>query len=285
MSGKLDLGDVTLVAADCVHPDLAARALEICLAKCAFADAILYSDTQVAGTFRCETIDPLRSADDYSRFCLAEIPRRTATPFVLIVQWDGYIVDANAWASGFRRHDYIGAVYHSDDPARRPPWVVGNGGFSLRSRKLLDVLPTLPNVVGLPEDRAICETFRTMLERDHGIRFAPERLAERFSFQQRPPARSTFGFHGLYNMPRVENDDTILRIVSAFSHREFEKLHFFALLHHALSLGRDALARDLYARLRQGRTADEVRALAAKMPGMPETAQAEIAGLAAEYAT
>ena len=51
-----------------------------------------------------------------------------STPFVLVIQWDGYIVDPSAWANAFRKYDYVGAVVHD-----KRGTFVGNGGFSLRS--------------------------------------------------------------------------------------------------------------------------------------------------------
>jgi hypothetical protein len=84
---------------------------------------------------------------------------------------------------------------------------VGNGGFSLRSKKLHQVLKRLPGISTLyPEDHRICRTYRPQLER-LGIRFAPEQLARRFSIEgishlHRPRAENTwtteFGFHGLH---------------------------------------------------------------------------------------
>ena len=91
--GRLRLKDVTVCAADCVHPQLAARALEICLDKVDFGDAVLFADVPVPGRFRNEAIAPLRSAGDYSRFCIQDLPKRVASKFALVVQWDGYVVE------------------------------------------------------------------------------------------------------------------------------------------------------------------------------------------------
>src|ERR1041385_6587322 len=206
---RLRLNEVTIAAADCVRPDLAARALTISVGKCDFADAVLFSDVVVPGPFRCEAIAPLRSLADYTSFCMRQMPARISTRFVLIVQWDGYVVDPTAWRPEFTRYDYIGSVTLHVEPDGERKWIVGNGGFCLRSRRLLDVLPILPIVPGLPEDLIICHTFRTTLERDHGIRFAPEKVANRFSFEQRRTGEPTFGFHGLENLHRVESDEQV----------------------------------------------------------------------------
>lgn len=275
MTGAISLQEVTVCAADCLHPKLAARALEICLDRCDFGDAVLFTDAPVSGRFRTEAIQPIRSLDDYSRFCLKELAERIRTPFALVVQWDGYVVHPEAWTSGFLRYDYVGAPGYSSEAMRDRPWVVGNGGFSLRSRRLLEASAQLPGVKGMAEDYAICEAFRAGLERD-GIRFAPERLADRFAFQQRRPAQHTFGFHGLFNLPRVEDDAAVLEIVGALTPDELTQSHYFSLLHHCLLEKREALAAALYRRIRQGKTMDALKTLLARYSGNAEFAGREI---------
>jgi hypothetical protein len=78
---------------------------------------------------------------------------------------------------------------------------VGNGGFSLRSRRLMEIVATDPAITTYhPEDVAICRTHRRHLERAHGIRYAPEEAARRFSIEgYKQPGRTytnEFGFHG-----------------------------------------------------------------------------------------
>jgi hypothetical protein len=281
MAAKLRLDDVTLCAADCLHPALAARAMEICLDRADFADAVLFADVAVPGRFRSEAIPPIRSLADYSRFCLKALPDRVTTRFVLVVQWDGYIVDPTAWTREFLRYDYIGAPGYSHPAARDKAWVVGNGGFSLRSRRLLDAVKTLPAVAGMAEDQAICEVFRGVLEKEHKIRFAPVPLADRFCYQQRTPAGPTFGFHGLHNLHRVEDDDAVVMVAEALTPRERLEVHFFNLLHRAMNDGRTELARRLYALIRRDGTPAALQARLAQVSGMPELAAREIARLEA----
>ena len=49
------------------------------------------------------------------------------------MQWDGYAVNPGAWDAAFLDCDYLGAKWSWHKDAMR----VGNGGFSLRSRRLL----------------------------------------------------------------------------------------------------------------------------------------------------
>jgi hypothetical protein len=261
------LKDVTVCAADCIHPTLAARALEICLDRVAFADAVLFSDASIAGRFRCETIEPLRSGDDYSRFCLRELRSRITTPFALVVQWDGYVLDPAAWTAEFLRYDYIGAPGFSSEAARHLPWVVGNGGFSLRSRKLLDSAAALPPFEGVAEDRLICEVYRRTLEEESGVRFAPEALADRFAFFQRDPRGTTFGFHGFYNLHRASDDASVLAVIAAMTEQQLIKADVFQLLHTMLRDGRNDLARRTWALVRGGRPPTEMKALLTRLSG------------------
>jgi hypothetical protein len=101
-----------------------------------------------------------------------------------VIQWDGYVVNAEAWDPAFLDCDYIGAKWYWHDPGTR----VGNGGFSLRSRKLLAALEDPRIALVDAEDTTIGRTFRPLLEREHGIRFATA-LADRFFVRGRLPDR------------------------------------------------------------------------------------------------
>lgn len=252
---------MTVCAADCVTPDLAARALERCLDRCDFADAVLFSDTSVAGRFRHEKIEKLRSIADYSDFCLRGMPKMIDTPFVLVIQWDGYVVDVSAWANAFRKYDYIGGVIHQTQGN-----VVGNGGFSLRSRKLLKALPALPGS-RLNEDIVICRMFRETLETKFGIRFAPEKIAERFSYEDQYPGKATFGFHGPPNFWRHESDAEVLHICKRMGDRWLTSFYFYGLLQELLSHDRVGLAKSLYSLARKARSASVLKNVMA--PSVP----------------
>ena len=56
------------------------------------------------------------------------------------------------------------------------------------------------------EDVTIGRAFRPLLEREYGIRFADEALADRFAFEAAYPIGRPFGFHGLFNFCRVVAD-------------------------------------------------------------------------------
>ena len=54
------------------------------------------------------------------------------TKFCLVTQWDGWVINSQKWNSEFLNYDYIGAIWPDYSSNQ-----IGNGGFSLRSKKLL----------------------------------------------------------------------------------------------------------------------------------------------------
>lgn len=205
------LKSVTLCAIDCVTHKLAARALDHSSNKADFGNVILFSDTPVRFSGHHVQIPALSSRAAYSEFVLRNLIEHIETPFVLIAQWDGYVLDQKAWSDDFLNFDYIGAKWDwFDDGAN-----VGNGGFSLRSRRLLEKVAKEyrpGNSETANEDIVICRLLRPILEENHGLRFAPAEIADRFSYERTSPLEPTFGFHGLFNFWRHVEDTTILEL-------------------------------------------------------------------------
>ena len=157
------------------------------------------------------------------------MPSVVKTDFNLIVQDHAFAVNPQAWDPLFWEYDYIGAPFcglWGGGPYWRGP-IVGNGGFSLRSRKLYDALLdlqikwrvedwlpyddrltnfryTVLNAKGekcLQEDIVISLWARKVLETRYGIRFCPPELACKFSLFESDPLTKfwvgrSFGFHG-----------------------------------------------------------------------------------------
>lgn len=157
--------------------------------------------------------------EDYNYITLHLIPHVVTTDFNLIIHGDGFAVNPEAWTSEFLEYDYIGATWSSG--------IVGNGGFSLRSRKLYDALLDIKPPVKakdypkeilndvryfvidntgeyvIPEDNIICKIYRDLLETKYGIKFAPPELADRFSIEHNmdsPWLGKSFGFHGKHGI-------------------------------------------------------------------------------------
>jgi hypothetical protein len=245
---SLLLRDVTICAADTINPSLAARALDISMSQCTFGDAILFTHENVPTRARIAPIEPLRSREAYSAFMLKELGKFINTPWVLVAQWDGYVLDASRWSPTFYEYDYIGAHW-----PHRPHGVdVGNGGFSLRSARLLRALAderfvVEPNVV---EDEAICQQWRPTLEAQYGIRFAPREVAGQFSYEALPGTRPTFGFHASYNMWRHVDDSEMMAIMRDIDERTFKSRDSLFLLVAYCKVHKFACVKAMYARYR-----------------------------------
>ena len=89
--------------------------------------------------------------DAYSTLMLKGLAPHVETSHALVVQWDGYVVNPDAWTDAFLDVDYCGAPWPWGDDDRR----VGNGGFSLRSRRLIDALASPEVVLRGNEDETI----------------------------------------------------------------------------------------------------------------------------------
>lgn len=182
----MELLDVTVVCIDSKQPDLAKAALKRCTDAIKFGGEVFIDYPQI------------NSRQAYSKFVLRELHKLIYTKYCLIVQWDGWIINPDAWNPVFLDYDYIGAVWPWHPEGMR----VGNGGFSLRSRKLLE-LTAHPDFVYADknEDDLICHDNKLFLE-TNGIKFAPEELARYFSYERELSNIKTFGFHGDFHMSK-----------------------------------------------------------------------------------
>lgn len=239
---RLPLPEVTLVCVDTRTPDLAIAAMQRCRQQVDFADALLFTDAarlaQLPPGIRGQPLQ-IDSVAAYSAFMLRGLLPHIATSHLLVVQWDGFVVDAGQWDPAFLQFDYIGAPLRDEPPER----TVGNGGFSLRSRRLLQALMDPAMSVRHPEDLCICHDNRQRLEREHGVRFAPPDLAARFAYERVPPAGPTFGVHGLFNLHRVMAPDALHALVAALPDALARGLDAHDLCATLITLGRLDTAR------------------------------------------
>ncbi len=206
---RLQLPQVTLCAVDGRSPRLAAQALQLSMAQVDFARVLLLTHGAPAGVAGpgIEVIDvgPIDSGAAYSHLVLRQLPALIDTPYVLVTQWDGFVRDARAWRPEFLDWDYIGAPW----PEQPESMQVGNGGFSLRSQRLLQAGLDPLIADEHPEDVHLCRTYRAELEARHGLRFAPPALAQQFAFENSRVPGPCFGFHGPYNLPLVLDEATL----------------------------------------------------------------------------
>jgi len=213
---KLSVPNVTLCCVDTRYPELAEFSLQRSVERAGieFGDVVLLTSAERRNFSRRHTfamriaeIGEIRSKEDYSRFVIHDLAQHITTSHVLLTQWDSWVIDAAAWDLRFLDVDYIGAVWSWLDAPR-----VGNGGFSLRSVRLMRAAAAIAGASDENEDTLICRGLRPRLEAD-GMRFADEALAQRFAFERGESGGPVFGFHGLFNFHRVLKGDELAAYV------------------------------------------------------------------------
>lgn len=197
---KTLLFDTTLVCIDTTQKVREAmRAIDRSLGEIEVQSVKLLTDKKLPVSYAIK-IPTLKGLEDYSKFCIRELHKYVHTKHCLLIQADGFVVNGSAWTDEFYHYDYGGAPF-------QPSNLVGNGGFSWRSKRLLEACSKLPEGSDHPEDAAICVCHREALEAQ-GLKFMPIELARKFSFEgraydgkewQSTPNKwvNSFGFHSM----------------------------------------------------------------------------------------
>jgi hypothetical protein len=221
---KLSLEEVTLVCVDTRNIDLALNSMNHSLANTKFFESILFTSKPLCSTKHIEAaknlgiklnfIPEIESTSEYSSFILAKLGDYIFSQYCLITQWDSWIINIQSWDKKFLKYDYIGAIWphYSSN-------IVGNGGFSLRSKTLLkatkEFIAENPNYsYPLVEDDFICREQRSSFETKYNIKFPSKDIANKFSVELNKIPLRSFGFHGLMNFNLViKNDSNLIKIV------------------------------------------------------------------------
>ena len=233
MSNRLNLDNTTLISivGNPKHLKFTKIAMNHCLSQVDFKKTLLLycEDDDEFDTRKIPYLDLAM----YNQLCVEELTNYIETDFCLVVQWDGFIIDTNYWTEDFLNYDYIGSPWAS--------WgfTVGNGGFSLRSKKYLDISSKKKYISNThlqdkykghyfasghvcPEDFYLCHMLKDEMVND-GIKFATPELAYQFSVEHQGIGRlpghedkgdwvcktfhpmkldtyKSFGFHGKFNV-------------------------------------------------------------------------------------
>jgi hypothetical protein len=215
------LKDLTIVVIDSLNYDATVMALD--QTKLIFPEAkvLIFSDRQF---HPCDTFVqvPKFNGIEHSRICLQEVGKHLETTWALFIQYDGFPTQPEFWTDEFLQYDYIGAPWLKNDV-----WTVGNGGFSLRSKRLLELTVPCPQIddgdVGMLEDQVISLSSRAYLE-SQGIKYAPVELARQFSVTEPFGHHPSFGFHGHPMVPEYMTKEWTLEWLDAID-PEFSAIH------------------------------------------------------------
>ena len=254
---KINLEDVTLVAVDCLNPELSVKAILRSQKNCDFKKSLLFTDTKFENSsFDIVKIDKIKSINEYSKFILKNLNSYIETNFIIIVQWDGYVLNSKSWKNDFRDYDYIGAKWELHKDGKN----IGNGGFSFRSKKLLEVTSSDEFIFleNEPEDNQICRVYRETLTSEFGIKFATEKIADNFSYERSMPNSSTFGFHGLFNMWRHCSDEEIIDIVRKLQFHTISSREFTELTIIYFQLRKFNVLEEMYLRMKESKNKNQV---------------------------
>lgn len=193
----INLPNVTLICLSNYRIKESIFALEYSMSLVNFAESVFVTNNELIKHSGINIIQNklLNNRDDYSTIVLFDLYKYVDTDFCLIIQHDGFIVNPTMWTDEFLSYDYVGAPWYDN--------IVGNGGFSLRSKKMIEAFKkenlerhNIDYPYGYPEDDFICRRNNPYLEKI-GLKMAPVNLALRFS---REPfdfnwQKEHFGFH------------------------------------------------------------------------------------------
>lgn len=157
-------------------------------------------------------IPPLLNKRAYSTFIVEEFHKYIQTEFCIIYQHDGSIINPNLWNQDYLNYDFIGSPWpitgskgwkHNLIDGHGKCCRVGNGGFSLRSKKFLKVSSKLKNRYGIFEDIFLTCINRSFMRKEK-IKIPHHEIAKNFSIEHAIDSNhnlnSCFGFHAPRNI-------------------------------------------------------------------------------------
>jgi hypothetical protein len=206
----LKIPDVTMIAVDCTNRiNGTINALVECSENIDFGAVKLLSHERPQNLpefIQFEECPKINNINDYNYFMFLELGKYIQTSHCLTIQDHAKILDYSLWNNDWLQFDYGGSpwpiisnAYMGNDGTRSR---VGNGGFSIRSRRLLN----LPKKLGLPlkqeqnyfnEDGNICCYYK----REFlfvGIEYMPLTIAIHFAYENTVPENvgvKSFGYH------------------------------------------------------------------------------------------
>jgi len=272
----LDLSAITLLCVETRDPALAHFAIQKCTQQARFGKIVLITDlaklsnrpddqasNQATAQENNQQVDQqadqkaarlqgieyiqaplINTTKDYSDLLLTGLRQYVTGTHVLIIQWDSFILHPEVWTHDFLQYDYIGAAWphHPDTP-------VGNGGFSLRSVKLLEALESPRITKRHPEDFCICVDNKTTLENQFGIRFAPAEVAEQFAVE-RSDWHPAFGFHGFFNFGKVLSSEELSAFLDLLPDAYLGGVDTYDLIDHLIESKNKGLAESIWKRVK-----------------------------------
>jgi hypothetical protein len=208
---KINIPNVTLIAISSIEIPETIRAIEKSCQDIDFGAVKLVTHEKpenLPDDITFNMCPQIKNIMDFNHFAFRDLGQYVDTTHCLMVQHHAWITNPEIWSDDWLQYDYIGApwawkvdAYVCHDTGEHVR--VGNGGFSLRSKKLLEIpvnhnLPLLQEQGWYNEDGNLCVYHRKkMLEL--GVKYAPVEVAAKFSYEntvfENAGIEKSFGFH------------------------------------------------------------------------------------------
>ncbi len=197
------MNTISLVIIDTESYELANRSIRTSISQFDFNEILIFTDDETKwSSGKIIKIEKITEINQYNKIILKDLHIYLNSDFALITQYDGFILNGTAFDSSFYNFDYIGACWNTQSHGL----ITGNGGFSLRSRKLINACGKFSEFdYETAEDISICWDYREYFEK-LDIKFSPPYLANKFS-KEHIIIGSTFGFHGLFHLPIIYKNE------------------------------------------------------------------------------
>lgn len=206
----INLPDVTLVALSSIEIPATIKAIEKSCEGIDFGAVKLLSHEKpddLPSNIAFEKVPKMNNIDDFNYYTFKYLGTHVDTSHCLMVQWHGWVTNPEIWDNDWLEYDYCGSPWKVLDDAYRA-WGsrehvrVGNGGFSLRSKLIMDTplihdLPLLQEQGWRNEDgNLVCYYRELMLAL--GVKYTPLEIAVKFGYENDVSENyglKTFGFH------------------------------------------------------------------------------------------
>jgi hypothetical protein len=227
----LQLNNITLICVDGVgKSELPLKAIRASTSNIQYEKVLLITadkSIQSDEIIEVKHIDKI-TWNEYNEFVLSKLTEYFNTDYVLLIQEDGYVSNHLKWTDEFLNYDYIGAPWPIDlielmltnlskqkntygQPFKKNipiikdynpnNYRIGNGGFSLRSKKLCNFTKKYSQKYpDAPED-CVISIYEKEDIINNKLRIAPFEIGARFSVESvnelnlKGDINQTFGFH------------------------------------------------------------------------------------------
>lgn len=218
----LRLPNVTLIAVETLVHELAHATILDCVGKVDFGEVLIYTDQPeklaIPGA-RVHSVPNWSHKDQYMHFFHCNACDPVKTDYVLFLEWDAGLCDATMWREEFLQFDYLGAPWWYTDGDGKPlpaPFNVGNGGFSLRTMRLMKFVKEKQQRYPAISDNQLCREYGPQIIKEGNFNWAPIEMANDFAFEgfDRLGLANTllhFGFHSTINWRLILNEDELVR--------------------------------------------------------------------------